>query len=67
MQNKDWRGLAELIGIAAIVASLFFVGLQIRQSQDVALSELDVALNANDIALAATIGDQVRASCKVRA
>ena len=57
MQNKDWRGLAELIGIAAIVASLFFVGLQIRQSQDVALSELDVALNANDIALATTIGD----------
>jgi len=57
MQTKDWRGVAELIGVAAIVASLFFVGLQIRQSRDVALSELDVSLNANDIEIAAVIGD----------
>jgi hypothetical protein len=34
------RELAELIGIAAIVASLIFVGLQIRQEQNVAVSQI---------------------------
>jgi hypothetical protein len=31
MKTTDWRTTAELIGIAAIVASLVFVGLQVQQ------------------------------------
>ena len=35
--KSNWRETAELIGIAAIVASLVFVGLELRQSQTIAL------------------------------
>ena len=38
MKNTDWKGIAELIGIAAIVASLVFVGLELKQSRDVAVA-----------------------------
>ena len=40
MKSNDWRSVAELIGIAAVVASLIFVGLQLRQEQDIAQSQL---------------------------
>ena len=33
-----WKDIAELIGLAAIVGSLVFVGLQMKQSQDIALA-----------------------------
>lgn len=38
MRNETWKDIAELIGIAAIVASLIFVGLQMKQSQDIAIA-----------------------------
>ncbi len=44
MTKQNWKYLAELIGVAAIVASLLFVALQMRQAQDIAYSELDVSL-----------------------
>jgi len=37
--NFKWRETAELIGIGAIVASLIFVGLQMRQEHDIARAE----------------------------
>ena len=40
MNSRDWKSYAELIGIVAIVASLVFVGMQIRQDQVIARSEL---------------------------
>ena len=39
MKISDWKDTAELIGIAAIVASLIFVGLQMKQSQDIAIAD----------------------------
>lgn len=38
MAQRHWKDIAELIGIIAIVASLIFVGLQMKQSQDIALA-----------------------------
>jgi len=38
MKNTNWKDTAELIGIAAIVASILFVGLQMKQSQDIAIA-----------------------------
>ena len=38
MQTTSWKDIAELVGIAAIVASLIFVGLQMKQSHEIALS-----------------------------
>jgi hypothetical protein len=34
MRSTNWKDTAELIGIAAIVASLIFVGLQMQQDRD---------------------------------
>ena len=36
MRTRDWKDVAELVGIAAIVASLIFVGLQMKQAQRIA-------------------------------
>lgn len=35
----NWKGIVELIGIAAIVASLIFVGLQLKQGHEIALAD----------------------------
>ena len=39
MKINHWKDLVELTGIVAIVASLVFVGLQLKQSQDIAIAE----------------------------
>jgi hypothetical protein len=39
LKSTNWKDIAELIGIAAIVASLVFVGLQMRQEQTIAITE----------------------------
>jgi hypothetical protein len=41
MKKTDWKETAELVGIAAIVASLLFVGLELRQSQRIAYAEME--------------------------
>ena len=38
MRDTNWKDIAELTGIAAIVASLIFVGLQLKQSHEIALA-----------------------------
>ena len=40
MKFRTWKDAAELVGIAAIVASLIFVGLQMRQSGAIARSQM---------------------------
>ncbi len=40
MKTETWKQIAEAIGVAAIVGSLIFVGLQIRQEDDIARLEL---------------------------
>lgn len=39
----NWKDTAELVGIAAIVASLVFVGLELQQSQRIAIAEQEGA------------------------
>ncbi len=40
MNLKHWKDLFEAVGLVAIVASLIFVGLQIRQEHTIARTEL---------------------------
>jgi hypothetical protein len=40
MKSASWKDHAELIGIAAIVVSLVFVGVELRQSHDIAINEM---------------------------
>ena len=38
MNSTNWKDIAELVGISAIVASLVFVGLELRQSHQIAIA-----------------------------
>ena len=38
MNSTNWKDVAEIFGIAAIVASLVFVGLELRQSHQIAIA-----------------------------
>ncbi len=38
MKKPHWKDTAELVGIAAIVTSLVFVGFELRQSQQIAIA-----------------------------
>ena len=55
MKSNNWKGFAELIGIAAIVASLIFLGLQMRQAEVIARSEMNASILANRIEMHAAI------------
>ena len=48
---KSWKETAELVGIGAVVASLVFVALQIRQSQDIAIAETRATRQASLVEL----------------
>ena len=46
MKRTNWKDILELIGIAAIVASLLFVGLQMKQDQEIAQAQAIVDASA---------------------
>jgi hypothetical protein len=39
LKSRNWKDIAELVGITAIVASLIFVGIQLQQDRRIALSD----------------------------
>ena len=49
MKFKEWNEIAELVGIAAIVGSLVFVGLQMKQAQEIGNAERRMMRVANEI------------------
>ena len=59
MKSRDWKDIAELIGIAAIVASLIFVGLQMKQAQDIANNERRMLRVSNMIELNNAINENI--------
>jgi len=46
LKKVDWKGTAELVGLGAIVASLIFVGLQMKQDQEIAEAQAYVDASA---------------------
>ncbi len=46
MKSPDWKDTAELIGITAIVASLIFVGFELKQNRDIAVASASDATTA---------------------
>ena len=46
---KKLNEVAELVGIVAIVASLIFVGLQLKQASDIAQNEVSLGIYATSI------------------
>ena len=57
MKTRDWKDAAELVGIAAIVASLIFVGLQMKQAQEIGNADRRLTQVANGIELMAFISE----------
>ena len=47
MNNNKWKGTAELAGVAAIVASLIFVGFQMQQDRKIAFAEIGLSSAAD--------------------
>ena len=56
MKSANWKGTAELVGIGAIVASLVFVGLQMRQEQEIAIVDTYGAVAEVEINLSILAG-----------
>jgi len=54
MPLQKWKEIAELVGMAAIVASLIFVGYQLKQDHEIAIAE---AYQARAIASAESVRD----------
>lgn len=59
MESINRKDVAEIIGVVAIVASLVFVGAQLRQTQDIAVAEGYSMLFATRIEVANSIKDHV--------
>lgn len=57
MEHRKVREIAEILGIAAIVASLVFVGLQLRQSDKIARADIQATFGMMSIEIAALISD----------
>ena len=51
MKSINWKEAAELTGIFAIVASLIFVALQLRQEEELLQSEMRAAMVANRVSI----------------
>jgi hypothetical protein len=57
MKETSWTEIAQLFGIVAIVASLVFVGLQLKQSEQLGYSEIVANMNDRRAALNELITD----------
>jgi hypothetical protein len=51
MNSLHWRDVAELVGVAAIVASLIFVGLQLKQDRKLGMADITSARTESAVAL----------------
>ena len=51
MDFRKFNEVAELFGIAAVVASLIFVGLQMKQASDIAQNEVSLGIYATSVAI----------------
>ena len=58
MRNINWKTIAEFVGIAAIVASLIFVGMQLRQEQAIAIVDTYGSIVESNAAVLSLIADQ---------
>lgn len=64
MSTPNWKGTAEFVGVVAIVGSLIFVGWQIKQEQDIALAEINLALLSSEIEINIAIGENAEVWAK---
>ena len=66
MRKIQWKGVAEIVGISAIVGSLIFVGLQIRQEQNVAVSQIYQTTMAAQVEIHIAMAEHAELLAKAR-
>lgn len=66
MKPTNWKVTVEIIGIGAIVASLVFVGLQLKQEREVALGQIDQSSLQAMIELDSTMAEHADVWAKAR-
>ena len=66
MRKNEWKGVAEIVGISAIVGSLIFVGLQIRQEQNVAVSQIYQTTMAAQVEIHIAMAEHAEVLAKAR-
>jgi hypothetical protein len=66
LKSTDWKDIAELVGIAAIVLSLVFVGLQLKQDRVVALGQTYQSSLQSAIELHAAMAEHAEVWAKAR-
>ena len=66
MRKIEWKGVAEFVGISAIVGSLIFVGLQIRQEQNVAVSQIYQTTMAAQVEIHIAMAEHAEVLAKAR-
>ena len=49
MKSTNWKPVVEVVGISAVVASLIFVGIQLRQSQEIAIAETFLSILTSEL------------------
>jgi hypothetical protein len=54
---RKFNEVAELVGVVAIVASLIFIGVEMRQSQKIALAEIEANFVSASVELESLISD----------
>jgi hypothetical protein len=59
MKSVNWKSTIELIGIGAIIASLIFVGLQLRQEQEIAIVDTYGAVTETEINLSILVSQDM--------
>lgn len=57
MKGINWKSTVELVGAIAIVASLVFIGIELRQSQEIAKTEISMAALAAGVEINNYIGE----------
>ena len=57
MKKANWKVVAELVGILAIVGSLLFVGIQLRQEQTIAFAEINQSAVESYVSINAFIAE----------
>ena len=57
MKSLHWKDVAELVGVAAIVASLIFVGLQLKQDRKLGIAEITSARTESAVALTQLVSE----------
>lgn len=66
MRKIEWKGVTEIVGISAIVGSLVFVGLQIRQEQNVAVSQIFQSTMATQVEIHIAMAEHAEVLAKAR-